>query len=411
MSYNKTILPSGMVVVTESLPSVQSVAIGAWIKVGARYESARTNGIGHFVEHMIFKGTQNRSTFDIAKSLETVGGNLNAFTNKEQTCIFAYILKRDLALAVDVVADLVCNPVFPASELEKEKGVIIEEINSLDDAPEELVHEYFQENLFHRHPLEYGVLGTRENIRRFSRDDLYTFWEKSFRADRIVVAITGAVEHESVVSLVEQAFSLPSVNGQQKPQNESRNPQTIKFKEIERPAYQAHLCIGSLAPSYASTDKYTLMLLSTIIGGGMSSRLFQKVREEHGLAYSVYSFHEFLSDIGLFGVYAGTDAGKVPECQNLIYEEFRNLCEHPVDEGELERTKSQLIGNFILGMESTSGRMTRLARMELYAGKYIPIEDVVHMIEQVTVDDVRTVAQKVILAENLQTTMITPANN
>ena len=404
ISYKKTILDNGISVVSEKIPASHSICIGVWIKVGSRYEDAGNNGISHFVEHMGFKGTKTRNSFEIAKSLESVGGNLNAFTGKELTCYFAHILNKDLALAIDILSDITGNALFENDDIANEKDIIIEENNSIEDAPEELVYEYFHKHLFLRHPLGFPVLGETKNIKSFTRKALIDFWKRNYDPHRVVISASGDVDHIELTKLIDKFFSFPSgvktrrVRGKR----ETKGGRTV----IEKDIAQTHICMGTIGCSYRKREKYPLMLLTTLLGGGMSSRLFQIIREKHALAYSVYTFTEFLSDSGIFGIYAGTEKEKVSRVMELIFRELKKMRDKRVSERELDRIKSQLTGNLMLGLESVSSRMTRLAKMELYLGHYYSLENVIKEISSITADDVLETANKILDEDKIYTTIL-----
>ena len=402
--YNKTILDNGISIVSEKIPSAQSVCIGVWVRVGSRFENADNNGISHFIEHMAFKGTKTRNSFEIAKSLESVGGNLNAFTGKELTCYFAHILNKDLPLAIEILSDITGNPLFDISDITNEKNVIIEEINSIEDVPEELVYEYFHKHLFVKHPLGFPVLGETNNIKNLTRDSLIDFWEKNYDPHRVVISASGEVEHNNLSELVQRYFIFPKGEDVRnlKGMKKARGGRTLIKKDIS----QTHICIGSIGTSYRKREKYPLMLITTLLGGGMSSRLFQIIREKYALAYSIYTFTEFLSDSGVFGVYAGTEKENVERTIELIFKEFKKVREGYISKKELWRIKSQLTGNLILGLESVSSRMTRLAKMELYLGSYYSLESVIEEINSVTIDKVLETANVVLNEDNLYTTIL-----
>src|ERR1051326_2654240 len=306
--YKKTVLSNGIRVVTESIPYVRSIAIGVWIDVGSRDEDENTNGISHFLEHMVFKGTNRYSSQQIARSLEGVGGYLNAFTTKEHTCYYARILDDYLPQAVDVISDLAQYPVFAQKEIQKEKGVILEELKNIEDDPEDLIHDYFDRGVFTKHPLGRPIIGKAENIKNFSRADLVKHTQQNYVPGRMVVSAAGHLSHEKLVSLVEQYFGANDSRRKQ-PAKEATAPKQMQAKRevIEKPIVQAHVCLGRLSFGVKSKQRYPLLVLNTLLGDGMSSRLFQNIREKYGFAYSVYSFANFLSDTGSFGVYVGTD--------------------------------------------------------------------------------------------------------
>ncbi len=406
ISYNKTILDNGISLVSEKIPSANSACLGVWVKVGSRYENSDNNGISHFIEHMIFKGSKKRSSFEIAKSIESVGGNLNAFTGRELTCYFVHVLSKELPMALEILSDIIKNPLFNSSDIINEKNVILEEINSIEDTPEELIYEHFQKNLFYKHPLGFSVLGKSKNIKKFNRKNLRDFWKRNYTSDRIVVAASGDVDHKKVTKLVEKYFSFP--RGNKKIRFKRKINKTNKRTVIEKNISQAHICMGNIGVPYCEKEKYPLMVLTTLIGGGMSSRLFQTIREKRALAYSIYSFAEFLSDSGIFGIYVGTDKDKIEKVINLIKSELKKLCEKKISTREINRFKSQLAGNLILGLESVSSRMARLAKIELYLQKYYPLEEVLKEIYSVNSEEILTISNMVLNEKDLNITILKP---
>ncbi|MFC1563207.1 M16 family metallopeptidase, partial [candidate division KSB1 bacterium] len=387
--------------------STKSACLGVWIKLGSRYENLKNNGVSHFIEHMIFKGSKKRSCFEIAKSLESVGGSLNAFTSKEFTCYFAHVLSKDLPLSIDILSDMIMNPLFDKSDIANERNVVIEEIKSVFDTPDELIHEHFQENVFYKHPLGYSILGKTNNIKSFNRKIIKDNWKKNYTSNRIVVSVAGNVKHDNVVKLVEKHLSIPNGDSSIRIKRKIGKGGN-KTSVIEKNIKQAHTCLGNIGISYYKREKYALMVLITLLGGGMSSRLFQVVREKHALAYTIYSFAEFLSDSGIFGIYLGTDKEKVSNAIDLVKREFGKVRNKRISSREINRIKSQLTGSLILGLENISSRMTRLAKMELYLGKYCSLEEVLKEIDSVTSDDVLALSNRILGEENLKITILKP---
>jgi predicted Zn-dependent peptidase len=407
--YQKTVLTNGIRVVSESIPYVRSVSIGVWANVGSRDESAAENGISHFHEHMVFKGTRRRSMRDIARSLESLGGYLNAFTTKEQTCFYARVLDIHLPQAVDVLSDLVQHATFKKEELEKEKLVVLEELKNAEDDPEDIIHDYFELAIFPEHSLGFPIIGNEPNVRRFRREDLQGHVANHYSPQKIVVAAAGNLDHARLVEIVSRYFTdLPSERepaARFQPPSRKSKPVTV---EHPRPINQAHACMGLQAYSIRHRDRYPLLLLNSLLGEGMSSRLNQVVREKYGLAYTVYSFVNMLSDAGLFGAYVGTDRNKVDDALGLIHKELAKLREKPVPRAELDRTKSQIKGTMMLGLESMSGRMTRLGSGELYFESYIPLDTVLRNIDAVTPEAIHRVANNLLKDDQFSTVIIRP---
>jgi predicted Zn-dependent peptidase len=405
--YRKTVLPGGLRVLSEQIPHVRSVAVGIWVLAGTRDETPAENGISHFIEHMMFKGTSRRSAKDIAECLEAVGGHLNAFTSKELTCYYSHTLDEHLPLAIDVLTDILVNSQFEPREIEREKSVVVEEINAVEDDPEDLVHDYFLRDLFPGHALGYSTLGTRDLVQDLARDQLFQYTKTHYTQNRLVMAAAGNVRHEDLVKLVaDSPFPSLPLNGKREILSPAAAPPIHTVKEDS--CAQAHFCIGTRALSFEDPRKYSLMLLNTLLGGGMSSRLFQTIREQHGLAYNVFSFLDFMIDTGVFGVYVGTDRANLDKVKNLLRAEFEQMLSKGVGHEELQRTKSQLKGNLMLGLESTGSRMNRLAKMEIYLNRYFTLDDVIDGIEAATDDDVLDAARLVLDEKVLTSTLIKP---
>jgi len=406
--FQKSVTRNGIRVVTENISHVRSISLGIWFKVGSRWEDKNSNGISHVIEHMVFKGTKKRNAREIAQSMESVGATLNAFTTKEATCFYAHFLDEYLPVAVDVLSDLTCHPRFSPTALEREKQVIIEEINSLEDTPDELVHEYFQNNLFEEHPLSYSILGSRDTIQTMKRKDITNFWRKNYTSDRIVVAAAGNVNHNTLTDYVENAFCFNSpINGELV---FNGFKQGRKLDIIKKKVTQAHICTGNRGIPYGDRRKYALMVLNVLLGGGMSSRLFQNIRERLGIAYNIYSFLDFYEDTGVFGTYIGTEKEDIDKIMELIVKEIKKFKKNRVSNEEIEMAKSQLKGHLMLGLESTESRMTRLARMEMYLGDYINLDRVLKDIENVRKSEVVELARELLADEEMHTTMIVPDN-
>ncbi|MFQ5822759.1 MAG: M16 family metallopeptidase [bacterium] len=404
--YKKTELDNGIRIITERIPYVRSISIGTWITVGSRDETVSNNGISHYIEHMMFKGTETRKAYEIAASLESVGGQLNAFTSKELTCYYAHILDEHLPIAVAVIADILNNSVFDETEMKKEKQVILEEINNLEETPEEMIHELFLGDLFPNHPLGFSTIGTRDNVLKFERQTILNYITENYTTDRTVIAAAGNVNHSHLVKLVEENFENLQNSGSRKYLPPSKPFQGKRI--IENGGIQAHVCLGTQSYSYQNPKKFGLLVLNTLLGSGMSSRLFQNIREKYGLAYSIYSFIDFLQDTGLFGVYIGTDKDKINESLELINHELQLLKNKTVSEKELHLTKSQLKGNLMLGLESTASRMNRLAKMEIYLQKYFTLDDTLNEIENVTSEEIVKIANELFDQGRIFTTILKP---
>ncbi len=388
---------------------MRSVSVGVWIDVGSRDESASRNGISHFIEHMVFKGTANRSVKEIAQSLESVGGYMNAFTGKEHTCYYARVLDEFAELALDVLSDLAIHPTFPAKDIEKEKGVVIEELKNAEDDPDDIIHDYFDKALFGEHPLGFPVIGSEPNLRSFSRGDLVRHVKHHYVPGKMVLAAAGNISHERLVALADRYFGELKSSTRPKP-TERHRPRSLKSlrKEYKKPIQQAHVCIGTQAWSIRSKHRYPLLVLNTLLGDGMSSRLFQNIREKYGFAYSVYSYATMMSDAGVFSAYIGTDKAHVSKSTDLILREFDKLRQRPVSKAELERTKAQLKGSMMLSLESIPNRMMRLGTSELYFQEFNTIDSILKHINDVSQDEIQEIAGILFREQALSKVIIQP---
>ncbi|MBV9743553.1 MAG: insulinase family protein [Acidobacteriia bacterium] len=387
-----TTLPNGVRVISEAMPHVRSVSVGIWIGTGSRREIPEQNGLSHFIEHMLFKGTTHRSAEDIARSVDSIGGNLDAFTAKELVCFNTKVLDQHLSLAFDVLADLVLNPLFRPEDIEKEKGVILEEIKMEADSPDYLVHEIFSSNFWKDHPLGKPILGTRETVRRFDSDMIRDYYAQVYAPLNLVVTAAGNLTHQRLVSLVREHFELLPAGKQTPPENVPVTHARIALRN-KKSLEQVHVCLG--VPSYPlpHQERFACYVLNTLLGGGMSSRLFQNIRERQGLAYAVFSELSPYRDTGCLSIYAGTSLESAPKVVESIVKEFRDLKEQPVADDELRRAKDHLKGSLMLSLESTASRMTNLARQEMYFSRFFTLDELVESIEAVTAADVQRIAQ------------------
>ncbi|MEX0736824.1 MAG: pitrilysin family protein [Bacteroidota bacterium] len=408
-AYNKTILPNGARVISERITSVRSVSIGIWIEAGSRDESEKNNGISHFIEHMVFKGTKRRSVREIARSLEAVGGYLNAFTGKEHTCFYARVLDEHAELALDVLSDLVQHPTFPERDLEKEKGVVIEELKNAEDDPDDIIHDYFDRAVFGSHALGRPVIGVEQNLRAFTRTDLMHYLRQHYHPSKMVIAAAGNIDHETLVRLSKRFLNAP---GKRTGSGHSPRvrPKVNKphREEFQKPIQQAHVCLGTQAYSVTSRYRYPLLVLNTLLGDGMSSRLFQNIREKYGFAYTVYSYVNMMSDAGVFGTYVGTDRSHVNFSIELIMRELEKLRKKPVPKAELARTKAQLKGSMMLSLESIPNRMMRLGSSELYFGELKPIDSIIQQVDRVSQENVLEVANDLLIESRLTSIIFQP---
>lgn len=388
----KTTLDNGLRIVTEEVESVKSVSVGIWVKTGSRNESAKQAGVTHFLEHMLFKGTDSRSSYDIAMSMESVGGYLNAFTSSEYTCYYSRCLNTQLERALDVLSDMVLHPSFPEDEIEKEKKVVIEEMKMYRDSPDDYLFEEFSNQLFEGHPLGRPVIGFEETVSAFSRQDLYDYMEERYQPWNLLVSVAGNMEHERVVELVEGYFGSLKPEGseqERQPLPEFKKKKLDLTKDIE----QTHLIVGRRGLDYDHDDKYRLLVVNTVLGGGMSSRLHQNIREQYGYCYSINTFNQSYQDTGMFGIYVGTDRNYVNHVHSLISKELGKLRQNSIPEEELGEAKAQLKGKLMLSLESMSNRMSRLAKSELYFDRFVTSDELVQNIDAVTSADIMNFSQ------------------
>ena len=392
----RTVLPGGLRVISESVPGVRSVAFGVWVGVGSRDETASLAGASHYLEHLLFKGTRRRDALAISSEIEAVGGELNAFTAKEYTCYYARVLDDDLPLAVDVICDMVTSSVIAASEVDNERTVILEEIAMHDDDPGDAVHDLLAEAVWGAAPLGRPVLGTVDSIRSISRSAIAGYYRRRYRPANLVVAAAGNLDHAKLVRLVRKAFADVPVRDDDVPAQPRVGGRGPVFDAatavVRRPTEQAHLLLG--APGLARLDdrRFAAGVLNAAIGGGMSSRLFQEVREKRGLAYSVYSFTSHYADTGMFGVYAGCHPKRAPEVLELCREQLAQVAASGLTADELDRGKGQMRGGLVLGLEDTGSRMSRLGKSELVYGELMPVDEILAAIDAVTADAVLAVA-------------------
>jgi predicted Zn-dependent peptidase len=401
----KQTLPNGLVVITENMPHVRSVSIGVWVRSGSRREAPDENGLAHFIEHMVFKGTERRSAEAIAREMDSVGGMLDAFTSKEQICFNAKVLDEHLPIAFDVIADLILRPNFDSEDVTKEQQVILEEIKMDMDNPEYLLHEVFTRGFWPEHPLGRPILGTPETVRNFNRQVLKTRFASWFAPDHLVVTAAGNVAHEQVLDLVTREFGHLQPSGQHAPHMAPRTEAPIHL-EKKRDLEQVHLCVGVPSVPLGHEDRFGVAVLNNLLGGGMSSRLFQNIREKRGLAYAVFSEITPYSDAGMLTVYAGSAKETVGQVLDLIVSEFRDLKKSLVTEEELTRSKNHLKGSLMLSLESTSARMSNLARQELYFRRFYSLDEILASIEAVTREQLQTLARQYFRAEDTAVTVL-----
>jgi predicted Zn-dependent peptidase len=401
----RAVLPNGLTVITEEMQHIRSVSIGIWMKTGSRDEDLPWNGISHFIEHMVFKGTQHRSAEEIARQVDSIGGNMDAFTAKECISFSIKVLNEHVPIALDVLSDLVLNPVFDAQDISRERGVILEEIKMDEDNPDYLVHEIFTQNFWKDHPLGRPILGTRDTVKRFDRTPVFDFYSQRFSPGNMIITAAGYLNHDRFVELVAKHFEnmKPMSNGFHS------SPPKIVPKIIlrnKKSLEQVQICVG--VPSYPITHerRHSSYILNTLLGGGMSSRLFQNIRERQGLAYAIYSDLNPYRDTGCMSIYAGTSresASKVVEC---IVSEFRKLKTEMVTEDELRRSKDQLKGSLMLSLESSNARMSNLARQEMYFDHFYGLDELIAKIEAVTAEELKELANQFFQTDSIAVTVL-----
>ena len=403
----REVLDNGLRLITERMPQVRSVTIGVWLMRGSRHETDARSGIAHFVEHMLFKGTDSRSAEDIAQSIDSIGGQLDAFTAKEYASYYIKVLDEHLPLAVDLLSDIVLRPAFPVDEIEREKKVILEEIKMVEDTPDDLVHELFTQHFWEGHPLGRPILGSKETVESLTWDSLSDYFRGAYVAPNMIISAAGNLDHGQLRDLVSRAFQSVSANGETFSQPAPKVvPQVItRTKELE----QSHVCLGTDSYPQSHEDRYVSYILNTILGGSMSSRLFQNVREKRGLAYSVFSGLSAYRDAGNITIYAGCSNEAVGEVIDLCVEELRQLKRDPVPESELRRAQDHLKGSLMLSLENTASRMSHLARQEIYFDRHFGLDETLAGVQRVTVSDVRRVAADLFSNGSLAATVLGPS--
>lgn len=406
-SYRKDTLPNGVRVITEASRNEGSVSIGFWVGVGSSVEPPHLAGVSHFIEHILFKGTERRSAFEIANVLESVGGSVDAFAGKEHTAFVARCLSEHTMRAVDVISDMLCCPAMLDKHIELEKGVIFEEIRNLEDTPEDVAHELLGTSVWNSNPLGKSVLGAPETVGKFSRENVLPFFKSFYIAPNVVVAASGRVDHSRLVDSVARMLKLEVKSPPSEPQ--SFRSRIARVHNETRKVSQAYICLGVKGPRYVDTRRYAHMILSLIIGGGMTSRLFQQVREKEGLAYTVYSSCEFYRDAGIFYIFLAVDPKKVKQAVGRVAKELKILKRRGLARGELNSVKQQLKGGLLLGMESSAARMNRLARHELYLNGYHTIDKSLRRIARVTDDEVMEEARRILKGSSFSLVTVGPS--
>jgi len=399
-----TRLPNGIRVLSEELADLASATVGIWVENGSRYEASAQSGISHFLEHLFFKGTERRTAMQIAEEIDAVGGVINAFTSKEYTCYYAKVLPEQVPLALDVLGDIFLHSKFAEEEIERERSVILQEISQAEDTPDDYVHDLFGLAFWPGHPLSRPVAGSAATVGPLQRADFLRFLEARYRPDRVMLSAAGKVRHDELVDVVAKTFGvLSGATGTAVDQPPTPRPGlTVHHKPLE----QVHICLGAPGIAHADPDRYAAHLLSQALGGGMSSRLFQEVRERRGKAYSVYSFLPTFRDTGYLGVYVGTSAEWAREVLDVIQAELAKITRDGLGAQELARSKTQMKGGLVLGLETSDSRMSRIARNEIYFGRDVPLEEVAAGVDAVSNDDVMRVARKMFRPEALAITVL-----
>ena len=404
-SIRRQVLPHGLTVITEQMQHIRSASIGIWLETGSRDEDSHWNGISHFIEHMLFKGTKNRTAEEIARQVDSIGGNMDAFTAKECICFNVKVLDEHVPIALDILSDLVLHPVFDAQDITRERGVILEEIKMDEDNPDYLVNEIFTQNFWKDHPLGKPILGTKETVKRFERQAVLDAYAPRFAPGNIIVSAAGNLDHDRFVELVTKHFEhmKPLKNG-----FHSSAPKVVSriILRNKKALEQVQLCIGVPSHPIAHEKRHAGYILNTLLGGGMSSRLFQNIRERQGLAYSIYSDLNPYRDTGALTVYAGTSRESAVKVVQSVVSEFRKLKSEPVPADELRRSKDQLKGSLMLSLESSTARMSNLARQEMYFDRFYDLDELIEKIEAVTVEDLQSLAQEFFKTESVAVTAL-----
>jgi predicted Zn-dependent peptidase len=405
--YNKTVLKNGARIISEPIDHLRSVSLGIWVNTGSRDEIRSENGISHFIEHMIFKGTRNRTSLEIAKELDVIGGMSNAFTGKENTCFYAKVLGKHFTRLADILSDIFLNSIFDPDDMERERQVIFQEISMVEDTPDDNVHVLFNRLFWTNHPIGMSILGTGETVSAIAKETILRYIDTFYVPDRILVVAAGDVDHQSMVSCFEPLFGSAPGGKNLTPERTVPVAEagfSFHFKDLE----QVHICLGGEAPSQTSDKRFACAIFNTIFGGNMSSRLFQEIRENRGLAYAVYSFVSSYVDTGLLGVYMATDSKNVNPSLETVQDEIKKIIKGELSESDLAAAKDHLIGGIYLSSESSDSRMMRMAKNEFIFGRYVDSEEIVSQLEKVTVDEVIDVASDIFRDGKVSLTMLGP---
>jgi predicted Zn-dependent peptidase len=404
-----TTLSNGVKIVSEFIPYLKSFSLGFWFNVGARDENLRNNGISHFIEHMLFKGTKTRSAKQISDEIESYGGYLNAFTSKEHTCYYGRGLSENFKKTFVVLSDMIQNPLFKDSHIKKEAGVVIDELKDIDDNPEELIFDKFEESVFNGHSLSYPIIGTEKNILSFNSNILHQYHKANYRLDNLLISVSGAIQHEEAVTLAEKYFKGKRSSSNQKRKNFVK--QIVNDVVIEKEIQQVHSIIGRTTYGFNDSRRHKLKVLSTLLGDGSSSRLFQAVREKLGMTYQINTFLNSYLDVSVFGVYYSTNDKQAARVNEIVHREFNKLRNFEVKPKELKRVKEYIKGNTLMSLENTTNRMIRLANSLLHYGKIVPIEDILNKIDSVTSEDMQKLSNEVLNESALSKIIIKSKDN
>jgi len=402
----KTTLKNGIRIVTKNMPYTRSVSMGVWVNVGARDESAPESGLSHFIEHMVFKGTHKRSAFQIAKEFDAIGGNTNAFTTMENTCYYARVIDSHTETMVDILSDIFVNSVFDPGEIDKERPVILQEIGMVEDSPDEYVHMLSGHNFWGENPLGRSILGTPENITRFDAQTLKKFFRRLYQPDRIIISAAGNIDHEHLIELVEPVFGTLQSRDDFPQRKTPRGCSVVDLNH--RNLEQMHICFSARGLSITDPRRYACSLLNTILGGNMSSRLFQEIRERRGLAYSVYSFISSHVDTGMFGFYVGVDPRRAQETTRLVLDEIDRIKNEPVESSELNGAMEYTKGSLLLASESVDNQMVRSAQNEIHFGDDITLQSIIEKVEAVTAEEIRDLANELFNRKQMTLTLLGP---
>jgi len=405
MDVQKREFKNGLVVATEVMPYLRSVSIGVWLKGGSRFETDGDAGISHFIEHLLFKGTRTRSAAAIAKAIDSVGGQLNAFTDKEYVCFYARVLDRHLSFAFGLLSDIALNPTFPAVEMEREREVIFEEISMVEDSPQELIQDIYMESLWKGHPLGRPVSGTRDSVARITREQVKRYFDRNYTARNTVISIAGKIRHEDACKLAARHFE-GLTQGKPLPPGPPPDFRATRVVRQKPNLEQTHICMGAKCPPMTSDHRFGAQLLSNILGGGVSSRLFQSIREKRGLAYSIYSGLNLYRDAGTIFVYAAAAPEKRARVIELIMKEIAKMCRQLVPAHEIRRAKESMLGSIMLSLESSASRMTQLAQQQIYFDRFYTVEEAVREIESVGTEDIRRLANDIFKQRTLALTLL-----